>query len=192
IQEKFMKGKIDLICATNAFGMGIDKDNIRFVIHYDMPGSLENYYQEVGRGGRDRKLAHAYLLFYQNDIKIQLGFIKKLDDKERQLAKLDKLKKMIAFCQKPECLNLSLAKYFQLDYQPKNYPPCNRCKHSSLNLSSAETEVFSQISTMKNIAYFTCYLVAILQPKNERQWRLIPGIGENLANIYQKYQNKFD
>lgn len=71
IQESFMSGKNDVIIATNAFGMGIDKKNIRTVIHYNMPGSIENYYQEIGRGGRDGKLSNVILLFDNGDTKIQ-------------------------------------------------------------------------------------------------------------------------
>ncbi|AVK99917.1 RecQ family ATP-dependent DNA helicase [Pediococcus inopinatus] len=67
IQQQFMHGNIDLICATSAFGMGIDKNNVRFVIHYHMPGNLENYLQEIGRAGRDQKASIAILLYAPGD-----------------------------------------------------------------------------------------------------------------------------
>ena len=71
IQENFIAGKIQVICATNAFGMGIDKENVRLVIHAEIPGSLENYLQEAGRAGRDQKVAECILLYDEKDIETQ-------------------------------------------------------------------------------------------------------------------------
>ena len=73
IQEEFIAGGIQHICATNAFGMGIDKDNVRLVIHADIPGSLENYLQEAGRAGRDRTRAHCVLLYDKQDVETQFS-----------------------------------------------------------------------------------------------------------------------
>ena len=73
IQDGFIAGDIEHICATNAFGMGIDKDNVRLVVHADIPGSLENYLQEAGRAGRDRKAAQCVLLYDEQDIETQFS-----------------------------------------------------------------------------------------------------------------------
>ena len=73
IQDEFVGGELRVICATNAFGMGIDKDDVRMVVHADMPGSLENYLQEAGRAGRDRQPAQCVLLYDQQDVETQFA-----------------------------------------------------------------------------------------------------------------------
>ena len=75
IQEDFIDGRLPVIIATNAFGMGIDKKDIRLVIHYNSPGSIENYYQEIGRAGRDGKASYTYLLYDESDVHIHNYFI---------------------------------------------------------------------------------------------------------------------
>ena len=88
IIEAFVAGHLTVICATNAFGMGIDKENIRLVIHYNMPGSLENYIQEAGRAGRDLKPARCILLYDEQDAKLQFGMRSLSEVQRKEIARI--------------------------------------------------------------------------------------------------------
>lgn len=88
IQDDFINGEVPIICATNAFGMGIDKDDVRLVIHYDIPGSLENYLQEAGRAGRDRNEAQCVLIFTDQDIETQFSLSSLSRLTKREIAQL--------------------------------------------------------------------------------------------------------
>lgn len=87
MQEAFLYDRLQLIVATNAFGMGRNKSNVRFVIHYQIPGSLEAYYQEAGRAGRDGLSSEAILLFSPQDIQVQKFFIQQSQREEGQKQK---------------------------------------------------------------------------------------------------------
>lgn len=88
IQEDFLSDKIPVIASTNAFGMGIDKKDIRLIIHYNMPGSIENYYQEIGRAGRDGKLSNVFLLYDDKDIKIHDYFLSSSNPSKQLIKKI--------------------------------------------------------------------------------------------------------
>jgi len=126
VQDAFRNDDVPIICATIAFGMGIDKSNVRWVIHFNMPKNIESYYQEIGRSGRDGAPAEALLFYSMNDISVQRSFLVQLPDVQRELqeAKLDRL---VQYIETPFCRRKILLNYFNEDY-PGNCGNCDNCR----------------------------------------------------------------
>ncbi|MCK4503028.1 MAG: DNA helicase RecQ [Desulfuromonadales bacterium] len=112
VQEAFIRDDIQIVVATVAFGMGIDKPNVRFVVHYDLPKNLESYYQETGRAGRDGLPAEALLLFGYGDIAISRGLIEKGGNPEQKRIEIHKLNAMVGFAESGTCRRRALLGYF--------------------------------------------------------------------------------
>jgi ATP-dependent DNA helicase RecQ len=122
-QERFLYDEVRIIVATVAFGMGIDKSNIRFVVHYDIPKNIESFYQETGRAGRDGLPAEALLLFGYGDIQVARGLIEKTMNPEYRRIELHKLNAMIGFAEALGCRRRVLLGYF--GEQPET--DCGNC-----------------------------------------------------------------
>ena len=112
VQEAFLRDDLQIVVATVAFGMGIDKSNVRFVVHYDLPKNIESYYQETGRAGRDGLAAEALLLFGYGDIAISRGLIEKGGNPEQKRIELHKLQAMVGFAEAQSCRRRVLLGYF--------------------------------------------------------------------------------
>lgn len=127
-QEQFLRDDVLVIVATIAFGMGIDKPDVRYVIHYDLPKSIENYYQETGRAGRDGDPATCMLLYSRSDFKKIDGLLRKLPDGvERQIG-FKRLNDMLGYCETQSCRRTVLLTYFGENFNEISCDSCDNCK----------------------------------------------------------------
>jgi ATP-dependent DNA helicase RecQ len=136
-QNRFMTEPGVVMVATIAFGMGIDKSDVRFVFHTDLPGSLEAYYQEIGRAGRDGKPAEAHMLFGLDDIRMRRVFIDEEDaGEERKRREHARLNMLIAYCEAPRCRRQILLSYFGEASEPCGN--CDQCREPGERIDSTE------------------------------------------------------
>ncbi|RNC99435.1 DNA helicase RecQ [Lysinibacillus halotolerans] len=124
-QNRFLQDEVQVMVATNAFGMGINKTNVRFVIHYQMPRNMESYYQEAGRAGRDGLPSECILLYSSSDEQTQRFLIDQSQDRSRIPLELEKLQSMVDYCHTENCLQSYIVQYFG----EKESKDCGQCSH---------------------------------------------------------------
>lgn len=126
-QEKFIRDQVPIIVATIAFGMGIDKPDVRLVVHYHLPKSIEGYYQETGRAGRDGLPSECALLYSYGDTKKHAYFINDINDEEERNQAFSKLQQVTDYCELHSCRRKFLLEYFGEDNHNEKCDNCDRC-----------------------------------------------------------------
>ncbi len=200
-QNDFLSGKIKIMIATNAFGMGVDKSDIRVVIHYQISANLENYYQEAGRAGRDGQESYVYLLYYEKDLLIQAQMINNNypDEKNfRRQLEIKKLEQIRNYALSQTCLQAKIVQYFGRNEQLTRCQHCYLCLQRRIELTKQEKKFIKKLEEinqlyLNKITYqklpnlFTIKqmeLMAILQPKSLEDLQKIPGVGSDIISFY--------
>ena len=169
-QELFIRDDTQIIVATIAFGMGIDKPNIRFVVHYDLPQNIESYYQEIGRAGRDGLRAHCLLLFSYADIQKIKYFIKKKTIHEQRIANIH-LNALLRFAETEICRRIPLLNYFGEDYSAEKCNMCDNCLAGEKDLVDITIPAQKFLSCVKrtNEMFGAIHIIDILRGSKVRK-----------------------
>jgi ATP-dependent DNA helicase RecQ len=171
-QDKFLMEEIDVIVATIAFGMGIDKPDVRFVIHHDIPKSLEGYYQETGRAGRDGREGRCVTFYSFKDIEKLEKFMKGKPVAEQEVGK-QLLLETVGFAETSVCRRKVILNYFGETYTENTCSNCDNCNHPKKNFEGQE-EVATVLETVKAVKekFAMDHIVHVVTGKNENNVKL--------------------
>jgi ATP-dependent DNA helicase RecQ len=169
-QNLFSRDDIQIIVATIAFGMGINKSNVRFVVHYDLPKSIDNYYQEIGRAGRDGLPAHCLLLFGYGDIRNIQYFITQKTEQERTVANI-LLSAILGFAETDLCRRIPLLQYFGESYTQASCGMCDNCRIEKKDLVDLTIPAQMFLSCVKRTdeIFGASHIIDVLRGSNSQK-----------------------
>jgi ATP-dependent DNA helicase RecQ len=186
-QDKFLMEEVDVIVATIAFGMGIDKPDVRYVIHHDMPKSLEGYYQETGRSGRDDGEGNCIAFYSYEDIQKLEKFTAKKAVNEQEIAK-QLLSETIAYAESSVCRRKSLLHYFGEVYPEENCQNCDNCLHPKTKFDGTEyIEIVLEAVQETKEQYKAAQLISIIEGKPSAS---LKSFKTNKLNVFGKGYEK--
>lgn len=192
-QDMFIREEIDVIVATIAFGMGIDKPDVRYVIHYDMPKSLEGYYQETGRAGRDDGEGLCIAFYSEKDMEKLEKFLTDKPVSEREVTQ-QLIDETISYAESSQCRRKTLLKYFGEDYEQENCGNCDNCLHPKplIEATDAVRDLIEMVIETKE-QYKAPYLINIIrgeatsEVKTNRHHKLeLFGVGKDQPENFWK------
>jgi Werner syndrome ATP-dependent helicase len=198
VQQKFSSGVIKCIAATIAFGMGINKKNIRLIIHYGCPKNLESYYQEIGRAGRDDLASECYLFYSSQDFLINKNFINNIVDKTQKIYQLGQIKNIERYVNTSDCRRKLLLAGFDEIQITEKCNNCDNCKKNKVNYEDYSLDCYKILSLIKEfngnrgIGFF---IDVLRGSKNQKMTKIIKdnilyGIGSNHTIEYWKKISK--
>lgn len=191
-QESFIYDDIGIIVATNAFGMGIDKSNVRYVLHYNMPKTMEAYYQEAGRAGRDGEPSECILIFGEQDVVLQKYLAdQNITSPERKIREYRKIQMMADYCHTERCLRGYILGYFGEHEYEEKCDNCSTCKDETeiTDITIEAQKIFSCVARM-NQRYGTTLVALVL--KGSKNKKVVDLGFDNLSTygIMRQYSEK--
>ncbi|MCM3408906.1 DNA helicase RecQ [Metabacillus litoralis] len=188
-QDQFLYDEFDVMVATNAFGMGINKSNIRYVIHHNLPKNIEAYYQEAGRAGRDGEPSECTILFAGQDIQLQKFLIEQTSlSYEKKVHEYQKLQQMVDLCHTEKCLQTYIVEYFGEENTEADCGNCMNCKDTreKIEVTNEALMVFSCVKRM-NEKFGKTLVAQVLKGSNNKR---ISQMGFQKLSTYGLMKNK--
>lgn len=186
-QQDFINDKVDIIVATIAFGMGIDKPDVRLVVHYSLPKTIEGYFQETGRAGRDGLESECVLFYGAGDQFNQKYFIGQIEDPIQKAKRIEQLNQMVAYCELKKCRRRQLLNYFGEDYIPSKCNGCDVCLKTEnyFNAANVSQKILQAVNETGG-RFGGSHIISILLGRNQKKIR---ELGHERLNSYGSVSN---